>query len=88
VTVQNPPAVQRSISHNGLLWTLVRFREAGISVFILILVVAVILRAPSFLTVGNFEDIPLNISILTIVALAQTMVIITHGIDLSVSSIS
>ncbi|MCE1253327.1 MAG: ABC transporter permease [Anaerolineae bacterium] len=29
----------------------------------------------------------LNISILSIVALAQTMVIITHGIDLSVSSI-
>jgi len=86
VTVQNPPAVQRSISRNGLLWTLVRFREAGISVFILILVVAVTLRAPSFLTVDNFEDILLNISILTIVALAQTMVIITHGIDLSVSS--
>ncbi len=87
MTVQNPPAVQRSsISRNGLLWTLVRFREAGISVFILILVVAVTLRAPSFLTVDNFEDILLNISILTIVALAQTMVIITHGIDLSVSS--
>ena len=87
MTVQNPPAVQRSsISRNGLLWTLVRFREAGISVFILILVIAVTLRAPSFLTVDNFEDILLNISILTIVALAQTMVIITHGIDLSVSS--
>jgi len=87
VTVQNPPAIQSSsISRNGLLWTLVRFREAGISVFILILVVAVTLRAPSFLTVDNFEDILLNISILAIVAMAQTMVIITHGIDLSVSS--
>ena len=87
MTVQNPPAVQRSsIFRNGLLWTLVRFREAGISVFILILVVAVTLRAPSFLTVDNFKDILLNISILTIVALAQTMVIITHGIDLSVSA--
>jgi rhamnose transport system permease protein len=87
VTVQNPPAIQSSsISRNGLLWTLVRFREAGISVCILILVAAVTLRAPSFLTVDNFEDILLNISILAIVALGQTMVIITHGIDLSVSS--
>jgi rhamnose transport system permease protein len=86
VTAQNPPAVQTSVSRNGLLWTLVRFREAGISLFILILVVAVTLRAPSFLTVDNFNDILLNISILAIVALAQTMVIITHGIDLSVSS--
>jgi len=87
VTVQNPSTVQSAISRNGLLWALIRFREAGISLFILILMVAVTLRAPSFLTVDNFEDILLNISILAIVALAQTMVIITHGIDLSVSSI-
>jgi len=86
VTVQNPPAIRASLSRNGLLWTLIRFREAGISLFILILMIAVTLRAPSFLTVDNFKDILLNISILAIVALAQTMVIITHGIDLSVSS--
>jgi rhamnose transport system permease protein len=72
---------------SNLLWTLVRFREAGISIFILLLVFVVTLRAPSFLTADNFNDILLNISILAIVALAQTMVIITHGIDLSVSSI-
>jgi rhamnose transport system permease protein len=86
VTAQNPPAIQSSIARNGWLWTLIRFREAGISLFILILVTTVTLRAPSFLSVDNFEDIFLNISILAIVALAQTMVIITHGIDLSVSS--
>jgi rhamnose transport system permease protein len=77
----------QSSARPGLLWTLIRFREAGISIFILILVFAVTLRAPSFLTLDNFNDILLNISILTIVALGQTMVIITHGIDLSVSSI-
>jgi rhamnose transport system permease protein len=52
----------------------------------LILVIAVTLRAPSVLTMDNFRDILLNISILAIVALAQTMVILSHGIDLSVSS--
>jgi len=87
VSAQNPPALQgSSVSRNGLLWTLIRVREAGISIFILILVISVTLRAPSFLTLDNFKDIFLNISILAIVALAQTMVIITHGIDLSVSS--
>jgi rhamnose transport system permease protein len=86
VTVQNPPALRASVSRNGLLWTLIRFREAGISLFIVILMIAVTVRAPSFLTVDNFKDILLNISILAIVALAQTMVILTHGIDLSVSS--
>jgi rhamnose transport system permease protein len=86
VTAQNPPVIRPTNPLLNLLWTLVRFREAGISIFILILVVAVTVRAPSFLTVDNFKDILLNISILTIVALAQAMVIITHGIDLSVSS--
>jgi rhamnose transport system permease protein len=81
------PATQLQPSAlSKLLWTLVRFREAGISIFILLLVFVVTFRAPSFLTLDNFNDILLNISILAIVALAQTMVIITHGIDLSVSS--
>lgn len=87
MTVQNPSVVQGSTSSlRRLLLNLVRFREAGISIFILILMAAVTLRAPAFLTLNNFNDILLNISILSIVALAQTMVIITHGIDLSVSS--
>ncbi len=84
MTAQNPPANQSSFS--TFLWTLARFREAGITVFILILVAAVTLRNPAFLTADNFQDILLNISILAIVALGQTMVILTHGIDLSVSS--
>jgi rhamnose transport system permease protein len=86
VTVQNP-TVEKTTSRSNLLWTLVRVREAGISIFILILVAAVTLRAPSFLTFKNFNEILLNISILAIVALAQTIVILTKGIDLSVSSI-
>lgn len=86
MTVQNPTAEKTEPSRSNLLWTLVRVREAGISIFILILVVAVTLRAPSFLTFKNFNEILLNISILAIVALAQTIVILTKGIDLSVSS--
>jgi rhamnose transport system permease protein len=64
--------------------TLAMFRETGIILFIIILVVLVSLRSPYFLTLENFRDILLNISILAIVALGQTMVIITRGIDLSV----
>jgi rhamnose transport system permease protein len=66
--------------------TLARFREIGITVFIVLLIIGVGLRSPYFLTLENFRDILLNISILMIVALAQTMVIITRGIDLSVGS--
>ena len=84
MTTQNPPTTRTRFS--SLLWSLVRFREAGISVFIVALILAVTLRTPRFLSIDNFQDILLNVSILAIVALGQTMVIITHGIDLSVSS--
>jgi len=82
VTVKNLPATRSNLFRN-----LTRFREFGIIIFILILAVIVSLRAPVFFTVGNFRDILLDISILVIVALAQTMVILTHGIDLSVGSV-
>jgi rhamnose transport system permease protein len=65
---------------------LMRFREVGIFLFIILLIVVVSLLSPYFLTLANFRDILLNISILTIVGLAQMMVIITRGIDLSVGS--
>jgi rhamnose transport system permease protein len=81
VTVKEIPAAR-----SNLLRTLTRFREFGIILIILILAILVSLRAPVFLTFGNFRDIFLDISILVIVALGQTMVILTHGIDLSVGS--
>lgn len=71
---------------SSLFLTLVRFRGLSIAIFILLLMVLVTIRTPAFLSVDNFRDILLNISILVIVALAQTMVIITRGIDLSVGS--
>jgi len=81
VTAKNPTAPR-----SNPLRALTRFRELGIIIFILILAVVVGLRASDFLTLGNFRDILVDISILVIVALAQTMVILTHGIDLSVGS--
>src|SRR6476660_4427437 len=69
-----------------LLQAIVRFREVGIIIFILLLSALVTLRNSAFLSGDNFRDILLNISILVIVALAQMMVIITRGIDLSVGS--
>jgi rhamnose transport system permease protein len=87
MVAQAEAAEVTSRSQGRLLQAVVRFREAGIIVFILILSAAVSLRNPdAFLQASNFRDILLNISILVIVALAQMMVIITRGIDLSVGS--
>ena len=63
-----------------------RFRELALIGFIALLVALISLRNPNFLTFTNFKDILLDISILAMVALAQGMIIITRGIDLSVAS--
>ncbi len=81
MTTQNPP-VRRS----SLLRVFIRFREAGLTFFILILVSVVTISTPSFLSIVNLRNILLNISILAIVAIAQMIVILTRGIDLSVGS--
>ncbi|MCB0058305.1 MAG: ABC transporter permease [Caldilineaceae bacterium] len=81
MTTSNPPA-----GRSNLFSLLARVREAGIIFFILALAALVTWRTPAFLTISNFRDILLNISILSIVALAQMMVIVTKGIDLSVGS--
>jgi rhamnose transport system permease protein len=79
-------AITRELPKSSLIGAIARYREGSIGIFILLLVILVSLRSPIFLSLENFRDILLNISILAIVALAQAMVIITRGIDLSVSS--
>jgi rhamnose transport system permease protein len=78
--------VPRKQKSPSLFLTLVRFREISIIIFIALLILVVSLNTPAFFTTTNFLTILLNISILSIVALGQTMVIITRGIDLSVSA--
>src|SRR6476659_2286081 len=82
----NPEVEVAQQPQRRILQAVVRFREVGIIIFILLLSMLVTLRNPAFLTANNLRDILLNISILVIVALAQMMVIITRGIDLSVGS--
>jgi rhamnose transport system permease protein len=82
----NTPTTGKRESHS-LFLTLVRFRELSIIIFILLLIAVVAVNTSSFFTVDNFRNILLNISILVIVALGQMMVIITRGIDLSVSAV-
>jgi len=73
-------------SRPGLVSLFARFRELALIGFILLLIALISLRNPNFLTFTNFKDILLDISILAMVALAQGMIIITRGIDLSVAS--
>lgn len=73
-------------SSKGFLVFFASYRESGIAAVIILLAALVTIRAPVFLTLGNMRDIGMDISALTIIAIAQTMVIITGGIDLSIES--
>ncbi len=66
--------------------SLASVRETSIFAFIIVLIIVVSLRSPYFLNVDNFRDIFLDISILSMIVIAQMMMLVTRSIDLSVGS--
>jgi rhamnose transport system permease protein len=64
-----------------------RVRELGLFVVLLLIVAIVSVQVPQFLTVSNIEQILLSIAILAIVAVGETLVVLTRNVDLSVGSI-
>jgi rhamnose transport system permease protein len=64
-----------------------RIREAGLVVALTAIVVGVTISEPRFSSVNNIRQILLSVSILAIVAIGQTLVVLTRNIDLSVASI-
>lgn len=61
-------------------------RETSLLLFTIIIVIGVTIHSPRFFSLANFNDILLDLAILSIVAIGQMMVVITGGIDLSVGS--
>ncbi len=64
----------------------VQFRELGIVIFLILIVVLVSVVEPRFLSPLNIRSILLWVPLLTCVAMGEMMVIITRGIDVSVGS--
>ena len=63
-----------------------RNREAALAAIVIVMALLVGLRAPVFLTGGNLLDVLNDSSILVILVMGQMVVLLTKGIDLSVSS--
>jgi ribose/xylose/arabinose/galactoside ABC-type transport system permease subunit len=79
-----PAAAARSPSR-----TLARLTGHGVGaiVALVLLVVLNALFTPNFATVGNFWNVLLQVSTVTLVAVGMTFVIATGGIDLSIGSV-
>ena len=67
--------------------TAFRLRELGIAVALLAAIVFFAVRSDAFFTSSNWQDIALNVATVVVVAVGQTMVVLTRNIDLSVGSI-
>ena len=77
----------RRFSGAALLNFLGRVREAGILLALGLLVLVVALQEPRFIKPGNIKEILLSVSILAIVAVGETLVVLTRNVDLSVGSV-
>ncbi len=64
-----------------------RVREIGLLVVLLLIIAIVGVQVPQFLTVSNIEQILLSVAILAIVAVGETLVVLTRNVDLSVGAI-
>lgn len=80
-------ARRRGMDAHRLVTAVARFREAGIVVVLILLVAVTALRSGTFLTTSNLRGIALDITILVVLAVGETIVILTRNIDISVGSI-
>ena len=78
---------RRRISPQSLAVAVFRLREAGILLALGAAVTFFAIRAPNFLSIGNWQGIAQNVAIVVVVGVGETLVVLTRNIDLSVGSI-
>jgi rhamnose transport system permease protein len=80
-------AARPRISAAALATAAFRLRELGIFAALLVCIVLFSVKATNFLTVGNWQDIGTDVAMVAVVAVGETMVVLTRNIDLSVGSV-
>jgi rhamnose transport system permease protein len=80
--VIEPPARSHHLAE-----LLFRFRELGILLALALVVVAATIDNPHFLSVTNVQQVLSAASIIALLAIGETIVIITRNVDLSVGSV-
>jgi rhamnose transport system permease protein len=77
----------RTVAPHTLAQAAFRLREAGIFIALAVAVLFFWARANNFMTVSNWQNIATDVAIVAVLAVGQTMVVLTRNIDLSVGSI-
>ncbi len=81
-----PPA-ERERSGRALVDTIIRARELSLVGVLVLLVLGTSAANSRFLNSQNVRDILLNVAIVALLAIGQTVVVVTRNIDLSVGSV-
>ncbi|MEE4540579.1 ABC transporter permease [Streptomyces sp. V4-01] len=89
VTTKPAPAAAHpgAAPSGGLLDRVLKVRELAILVVLVLMLVATQLDNSAFLSEQGIKDLLLNATILVLVAVGQSMVVITRNVDLSVGSV-
>src|SRR5438046_10766481 len=67
-----------------LLGLVSRVRELGLLIVLLLIMLIVGVQVPHFLSIDNFEQILLSVAILAIVAVGETLLVLTRTVYFSV----
>jgi rhamnose transport system permease protein len=78
---------RKPASQGRLIGLVSRVRELGLLIVLLLIIAVVGIQVPRFLGIDNLEQILLSVAILAVVAIGETLVILTRNVDLSVGSI-
>ena len=84
---EEPAVVDRRSSSHAFAEFLARFRELGIVLALVIVVGAATLDNHLFLSAANIQQILAGSAIIALLAIGETIVIITRNVDLSIGSI-
>src|SRR5271165_7609644 len=79
--------LKSSADGHGWINALVRSREASLVLLIAVLTALTSVLNPRFVNPQSLKDLMLNVSIIALLVLGQTVIILMRQIDLSISSI-
>jgi rhamnose transport system permease protein len=84
---RTPPGPPAAVSSSRLAERAFRVRESGIIAVLALFVLTTALIQPRFVSSSNIQFVLVDTSVFALVALGETMVILTRNVDLSVQSV-
>ncbi|HUZ24698.1 MAG TPA: ABC transporter permease [Streptosporangiaceae bacterium] len=84
---REPPKAGPDVSPRRLTERVFRVRESGILAVLVVFVAATAAAAPRFLDAQNIKFVLINTTVFALLALGETMVVISRNVDLSVGSV-